>query len=333
METELLARWRTVLQDMIGHQGLEQQALAENEWFNFPNVRSAMIAMLPWWDAQKLSELRSRYPAIGSPQRIGLILAGNLPLVGLHDMLMVLLSGHHAVVKPSHKDGVLLRHLLAHSPAALQARIRLVTEIKPADVDFLIATGSNATARQIAETFVDTPKLIRQNRFSVAVLTGRETVGFQGELDGLSMDITMLHGMGCRSVSALLVPVGYDLAALIKHIDRFAPEWFTKEWTSILRYERALQQTLGHAMPNCKYFVFEQAAQVKPGRIGVVQVIAYASQEHLQSLLAPVRDQIQCIVGDGGIPFGQAQRPGLEDFADGVDTLALLTDLPKVAGR
>ena len=307
--------------DMADDSDLAQRALAENEWFTPYMVQSAIRAMLPWFEGNALADLRRSYPALRQQRRIGLILAGNLPLVGLHDLLMVLLSGHRAVVKPSHKDGVLLRHLVMHSPAALQASISLVEAVLPTDIDFLIATGSNVTARHIETAYAATPQLIRQNRFSVAVIDG--TVQMQ-DLSELAEDILLYHGMGCRSVSSVLVPAGYALQSLSSCLEQFPVGALAPSWHDVLRYEQATQSVLGQAEQPCKAIVLQKSKSLQPSKIGVLNIVEYANEIELQALIDSVRPDLQCIVGEGGLAFGQAQHPAVDDFADGVDTMELL---------
>jgi hypothetical protein len=324
MYDEALNHWWAFLEDMVCDDALEAEVLAENEWFNAFNVRAALSALADAWHPEALAQLRARYPQVLSRKRIGLILAGNLPLVGLHDLLMVLLSGHDAVVKPSHKDRILLGRLLAHAPESLRARIARVTEIVPGDIDYLLATGSNATARQIQETFGALPHFIRQNRFSVAVLAGDESAA---QLEGLAADILTYHGMGCRSVSSILVPPGYDLQPLVAAMDAWHPDCFAAPWADVLRYERAVAQVLGSKEPVCKYIVLQHSPEVKPPKIGILNVVECRNAAERDAQLASILPDLQCIVGAGHLPFGQAQQPGIDDFADGVDTLALLTNL------
>jgi hypothetical protein len=329
MDLELLKGWGTILKGMQGNADLAAQALADNEWFTSPMIDQAIAAMLPWFEGAVLADLRSHYPAISSPKRIGLILAGNLPLVGLHDVLMVLLSGHHAVVKPSHKDRVLLEHLLAlrrakDSPQALQDRVTIVEAIAAQDMDFLIATGSNNTARHLEATFHSVPKLIRQNRFSVAVLVGDESAQ---ELQALADDILLYHGMGCRSVSSILVPRGYELRDLVNALERFPAAGFAKCWADVLRYEKATLAMVGQGEVACKSIVVDRTPSMRPGKIGVLNVVEYADRADLTSIIETTQPHLQCIVGQGFVPFGQAQFPAVADFADGVDTLAVLTGI------
>lgn len=331
MDTELLKAWGPILKGMQGNGELAAQALAENEWFTASMIDQAIGAMLPWFEGEALNDLRSRYPAISSEKRIGLILAGNLPLVGLHDVLMVLLSGHQAVVKASHKDRVLLQHLMRHwlrrsedPPASLLERVTFVEAIVASDIDFLIATGSNNTARYLATTYYSVPKLIRQNRFSVAVLLGHES---QVDLEALADDILLYHGMGCRSVSSILVPRGYELQPLVNALEQFPASRFAKCWADVLRYERATQVMLDKTALPCKTIVLQRTAVLRPEKIGVLNVVEYDTHADIATFIHAITPHLQCVVGKDFIPFGRAQFPAADDFADGVDTLAVLVEL------
>jgi hypothetical protein len=323
MDPEILEEWALVLERMVADEGLEAAVVAENPWFTYPMVRQQIHAIRSWFAAGQLAGFQQRYPQVRSPRRIGLILAGNLPLVGFHDVLMVLLSGHHAVVKPSHKDSVLLRHLYAHAPLLVRSRMHLVSQIDREYVDFLIATGSNATARQIGEQFAGLPHLLRQNRFSVAVLEGNES----GETwRALAGDIVLYHGMGCRSVSCLLVPEQMGLQPLLDAIELFHPDWFAAHWQDILRYARAVDTVLDHALPQCKYFVLRKTLDVQPAQVGCINVLRYQDSAEVGALLSGLENDLQCVVAANQVPFGQAQYPRLDDFADGIDTMAILTN-------
>jgi hypothetical protein len=324
MIADELQKWGKVLANMREDAALLTSACEANEWFTVSAVQHALSAMLPWFSGNQLQALRYRYPATTNARNIGLILAGNLPLVGLHDVLMVLLSGHHAVVKPSHKDTVLLRFLLDHSAESVRSRVTFAEAIAPKQIDFLIATGSNATAIQIESAFVEVPHLIRRSRFSVAFLDGEED---RQALEGLSNDILLYHGMGCRSVACLLVPSEMDLGPLFQILNQHCPHAFSESWSDVVRYERARMLMGGRAVLPCSKLVAATSNVVQSAGIGVLNVVRYQDAAQAAYLLSATQDQIQCVVGRDGTVFGQSQFPKLDDFADGVDTLRELTRL------
>ncbi|MFM2377191.1 MAG: hypothetical protein RLZZ165_2288 [Bacteroidota bacterium] len=324
MDVSLLHSWKGIMEGMLHDELLLATAASENEWFTTAFIRTAISAMLPWWEGKAFETLRGRYPKPSAEKRIGLILAGNLPLVGLHDVLMAMLSGHRVVVKPSHKDRSLLTRLIKASPAELQSRISLAEQIHPDDIDFLVATGTNHTARQIEASFGEVPKLIRRNRFSVAVLRGDES---DAQLQGLAMDVLLHHGMGCRNASTVIVPKGYSFDQLIRSLDGVDERWFSACWWEVLRYERALRGMLGFDDLHCNHICLQRGSGLKPGRIGVLNLVEYDSEVDAARQLEAMSDDLQCIIGEGYTPFGMGQFPRLDEFADGVDTLDILAGL------
>ncbi len=324
MIAEDLKGWGQLLATMRDDESLLARAANMNEWFTPDSIQLAIEAMLPWFGGNLLTDLRNKYPTVGETRRIGLILAGNLPFVGLHDVLMVLLSGHVAVVKPSHKDAVLLLRLLERSSPEIQRRVSIVDRIFPNEVDFLIATGSNTTARQIEASFAGIPQLIRKSRFSVAVLDGNES---ESALTGLADDVLMYHGLGCRSVASILIPNGYDMQPLNAILDRHLPHALAPAWHDVVRFERAKWMMTGARIEPCQRILVLHGQTLRPGGIGVLRIVTYSSDAECAFLLAGAESELQCTVGAHYIPLGQAQRPRLDDFADGIDTLQSLTGL------
>jgi hypothetical protein len=273
------------------------------------------------------------------PRTVGLVMAGNIPLVGFHDFLSIFVSGHRQLIKPSGRDEVLIRHLIeqltASSPGAA-ASIGFADRLN--GCDGYIATGSNNSARYFDYYFGKYPNLIRRNRTSVAVLTGAETTA---ELQALADDACLYFGLGCRNVTQLLVPEGYDFLPLLeafKKYDRLA---------DLTKYKHNYDYQLTLLILNKKYYMTngsillaENESPFSP--ISLLHYRYYRPGE-AASLLKGYENDIQCVVssrahptGYGGVldpppnpvvPFGQAQQPGLEDYADGVDTMAFLQGL------
>lgn len=313
-----LQAFATALQTIARQEPLLRQAHAQNEWFLPPLVRHAIQKMLPWFASENA---RRFHPPSPQARRIGIVMAGNLPLVGLHDLLICLLAGHFPQVKPSSKDRVLLPALVQSLPPAIQDRIRIHQNLSPEDIDFLLATGSDNTARYLDHDFAATPRLIRKNRFSVAVLQGDEEAG---ELDGLARDILLYHGMGCRSVSNLLVPPDWDPKPLAEALQRFPAAWLSPAWERIVRWENAVQSMDSSQPPLSPRLAIRWSKGIGTAPVGTLKLVPDQGQgmEKLKGLDM----QIQCLVGRGQkVRFGETQSPGLLDFADGVDTWKLLT--------
>jgi hypothetical protein len=303
--------------------GFLQLVQDENAYFNAEQVAVALQAKKKWFSPVSWRKFHERYPIAAHPKRVGIIMAGNLPMVGLHDLLAVLMTGHTAVVKPSHKDSVLIRAFAAAIPMPIQERLLIQSTILPSEIDYLIATGSGNTARQLKYTFKDIPQLIRGNRYSVAILSGRET---PDEMDSLAHDILLFHGMGCRSISNILVPKGFELQSLADAIEKADVPALHPAWPDLVRWEDAIAQMVEDELVTCSRIHLEETTFISPARPGVLHVIA-CERGPMNSMLNAVKEQIQCIVGPQHLPFGDAQFPILMDFADDVNTFRIMSDL------
>jgi hypothetical protein len=309
-----------------------QKSVAENTWFTIENIKHALAAIATdMLDAQLLQPWLETYPAAKAAKRAGVVMAGNIPLVGFHDFLCVLAAGHFFIGKCSHKDAFLLpalTELLADIHPQWRSRIAFEKALPVTGIDFLIATGS-AQAAYHFETMAAAlhassggRSLIRRNRRSVAVLTGEETVE---ELNGLAEDLFRYFGLGCRNVSLLYVPEGYD--------------WQRLE--TVLPAQRALLQHTGYAH-NYRYQKALLTLRRKPFKDmaaallcedssldappAVVHYRYYRQQHEAFKSIAQQRGQIQCVVAgakncNNFCTFGCTQRPSLYDYADEVDTM------------
>ena len=260
---------------------------------------------------------------------VGLILAGNIPLVGFHDFLSVIITGHRALIKTSSNDQHLLpflaKYLIAVAPQ-LQDQI-IFTEGKLENFDAVIATGSNNTARYFEYYFKDKPSIIRKNRNSVAVLTGSES---KEELIALGEDIFRYFGLGCRNVSKLFVPPGYDFTAFFEAIFEYSDVIHYEKYANNYDYNKAV-----FLMSNFKLLdngfitIKEDVSYASP--ISSIFYEFYNSIEEIQERLSNESDSIQCIVSNNAvtnsIPFGTTQQPSLWDYADNVDTIEFLTKI------
>ncbi len=309
----------------------------ENQWFTEENTRSALRAIAEnFLQKDKLSAWASRYP-IGDaehPSRtIGLVMAGNIPLVGFHDWLCVFVAGHRARVKLSDKDKRLLPFLVkkrgewafeswSHTDFMDDAQ-------KLSGFDAVIATGSNNSARYFEQYFGKYPHIIRRNRNGVAVLDGSETLA---DLNALGTDIFSYFGLGCRNVSKLYVPRGYDFQNLLEATHEFREIALHDKYKNNFDYNFTLfiLNKLPHLSNGCLLLREEPGLAA---RIASVHYGFYDSTAELAAELAARRDEIQCIVARNPIPgfevlpFGKSQSPGLADYPDGVDVMNFLTNL------
>lgn len=311
---------------------LTQRSVHHNGWFTPEQVR---FSLQQWSEAlteKNLNQWLSSYPLpVQSPKTVGLVLAGNIPLVGFHDFITVLLSGHKVKAKRSSNDQQLIAFMADFLMAAqpeLKDHITFV-DGKLEGFDAVIATGSNNTARYFEYYFQKVPNIIRKNRNSVAVITGEET---HEELIALGEDIFRYFGLGCRNVSKLFVPKGYDFKpffeAMYAHKDIIDYEKYANNYD----YNKAVYlMSQFKILDNGFMTVKEDSAYASP--ISGVFYEFYDSLAEVKQRLETDRDLIQCVVGSSQvalpevIPFGQSQSPGLNDYADGVDTLAFLSQL------
>ena len=306
---------------------LAARARNQNSWFDAPNVTAAVQGVAALLAEEPLRHWAARYPPEPATVRqIGVVMAGNIPLVGFHDALCVLLSGHELLAKLSADDTYLMTwvlHTLAEIEPRFAAAVHLVPRLNAAAA--FIATGSDNTARYFDYYFGRKPHLIRRNRSSAAVLTGRET---GAELAALGPDIFRYYGLGCRNVSKLFVPAGYDFVPLLDALQVCAGVLNHHKYQNNYDYNKSI--LLVNRVPHLDtgfLLLREEAALVSP--ISVLHHAPYTSEIDLVDQLTDVAGRLQCLVSAGGhfagsLPFGQAQHPGVNDYADGVDTMGFL---------
>lgn len=270
-----------------------------------------------------LSAFAARYDLPGetdAPKMIGLVMAGNIPLVGFHDLLCVFLGGHNVVIKPSSKDSVLIKHLAERLTPGTVDQVSFSELLKGCDA--YIATGSNNSARYFDYYFKKYPHIIRRNRTSVAILTGEET---PEQLERLSDDVHLYFGMGCRNVTKLYVPEGYDFVPLLEAFKKYSYFIDHNKYKNNYDYQLAIHLlNKQYYMTNGSILLTENTSLFSP--ISQLNYSFYENAPSLAKELAANTD-VQCVVGFDGIPFGQAQSPSLTDFADGMDTMKFLSEL------
>ncbi len=325
---EVLAKWGDALadQDWLPAQELIE---ASNPWFTAGNIQLALRGVQQLLDLDKMRDLTNRYSWSANGSRTILIIpAANLPLVGFHDLLCVLLSGHKAVIKLSSRDKWLLPamcQLLSDKP--LGAALQLV--FKPPKLpDALIASGGDNTARYLKYQFPGVPHIIRQNRTSQAILKSGET---SDSLKRLGMDIFSYFGKGCRNISKLWIPHGFDIEVLKDSFQSYESILETVPYANNYRHQKAFLKTANQPYFDLGFAVMqEHIAAVSP--IASLYYQRYQSIDELTTELGQISHKIQCLTSQGGwfpnsIPFGRAQFPEIWDFADKIDTLEFLSSL------
>lgn len=313
-----------ILSNPHSWQEVKEKANRENSWFTpeFIDLASSTIAS-KYLKKDILQQWLGDHPDPPQPKNIGIVMAGNIPLVGFHDLLAVFASGHIAKVKPSSKDNVLARHLvdtMIDWNPEVGEWISFSEMLKGCDV--YIATGSNNTAKHFEYYFRNCPHIIRRNRTSIAVLTGTET---SKELDQLADDVYSYFGRGCRNITKIYVPANYDFIPLLNAFRKY------DYLADYHKYKNNYDYNLAIHILNKKYFMsneslllIEDASPFSP--IGQLNYEFYDDKETLIDSLLDNSD-LQCIVGQDFVPFGQAQSPSIDDYADGVNTLDFLRNL------
>ncbi len=304
-----------------------------NAWFTEVQVRKAIGKIAATLTKADLSNWMEMYPELptGDPAKtIGVVMAGNIPLVGFHDLLSVLLSGHKFLGKPSSKDDHLLRkvsELITTIEPGFAPRIAF-TDGYLKDADAIIATGSDNTARHFEYYFRDKPHIIRKNRNGVAVLTGNET---REELLGLGNDIFDYFGLGCRNVTKLFVPEGYPLEKLLEPLESFIHLRDHHKYANNLEYNRSVY--LMNSIPFLDNGVLLLKRDEKySSPVAVVYYEEYKELDNVAEKIILEQELIQCVVTiaeeiENAVAPGNSQSPALWDYADGVDTMKFLTDL------
>jgi len=312
------------------------KAYAQNHWFTPAFVHESLAAIADeYLEEEKLIQWLQKYPSLSSqlstnPQKIGVVMAGNIPGVGFHDLLCVLLSGHSLLAKLSTDDRTLMLFLiekLTEIAPELANCITIADRLNAADA--YIATGSDNTARYFEYYFSKKPHLIRRNRTSVGIINGNET---NEDLQALGHDILDYFGLGCRNVSKIFVPDGYDFRAFYEAIESQAL-LYANHHKYFNNYEYNKSVYLVNREPHFDNgFLLLRQTESLVSPISVLFYENYTSTAYLTTLLAQHPAKIQCIVSQNGwfpksLPFGKAQSPTLSDYADGIDTMAFLTNL------
>ena len=293
-----------------------------NGWFTEDSIRQAFREISTWLTPEKLTDWTNNYAPNDHMKQIAVIMAGNIPLVGFHDFLCVLLSGHQVICKQSSEDARLLpalvKLLLLFEPD-LEERIRF-SDRKLVDYDAVIATGSNNSMLHFEQYFSHVPHLFRGHRTSVAVLTGDES---KEELNALGVDCLTYFGRGCRNVTHLLFPEGFDLNRFFEAIVNLSDVVNNKKYGNNYDYNKAVHlMSLSKFLDNNFLLMKESDQLFSP--LSMLHYQYYQGLEEVNSFLDAHRSQIQCIVGQEFIPFGQAQCPSLMDYPDGMDTMEFL---------
>lgn len=308
-------------------QNAKEKANRMNAWFEpaFTDLAIHSIAT-EFLDLQKLEQWVEAYEVPetqASPKTVGITMAGNIPLVGFHDWLTIFAAGHKQRIKPSSKDEVLIQYIIdtltQWEPAIANY---MKTDSALPGCDAYIATGSNNSARYFEYYFARFPHIIRKNRTSMAILSGEETPEM---LEALADDILLYFGLGCRNVSKLMVPEGYQFESLLKALLKY--EWMKDHH----KFRNNFDYNLSLHLLNNKYFMTNDVVLLienEPLFSPIAQVnYEFYPKDTASAIALPDKDSLQCLCGTKETPFGKAQQPSLTDYADGVDTMQFACSL------
>lgn len=321
------------LADTENHQwkDLVIQAKVLNPWFTKENVLDSFRGVRQFLHEEALTDWLKNYQLKEDSKRVGVIMAGNIPMVGFHDLLCVFISGNHFVGKLSSDDQLLMQNLvkkMVELDSRVADRIEFVERLKE-NFDAVIATGSNNSARYFEYYFGKFPNIIRRNRNAVAVLSGNET---KEELNELGKDIFTHFGLGCRNVSKLFLPNGYNIDNFYEGIFDYGNVIEHNKYNNNYSYNRTV-----YLMQEAKFFdnnfllLKEDKAMASP--IGSLYFETFSDIDSLKGRLSDEDENIQCVVStisdlhSRQVGFGDAQQPKIDDYADGVDTMEFLFGL------
>jgi len=304
-----------------------QKAFQLNSWFTPGEVLHALRQWAVLLDEKHLAGWLETYGnrlKKVNRKNIGLVNAGNIPLVGFHDFMTVLLAGHAYQGKNASDDNILLP-FLAHKLAELEPEFRSSIHFVPRlkDFDAVIATGSNNSARYFEYYFGKYPHVIRKNRNGIAWLDGKET---EAQLVALGEDIFRYFGLGCRNVSHLLLPREFDFSKLFGSLELYADIRNHNKYINNYDYYKAVLILKKIQFYDNGFLILKKDDAVGTP-ISILNYSVYNSEKEARSMLASNADKIQCIVSHHHLPFGSTQSPALNDYADGVDTMDFLCSL------
>ena len=323
---EILVKLKKYIQENgTEWQETKQKASVANGWFTQEFIDLSVNNIVDHFlDENKLQAWINHYHIDDNvtAKNVGIVMAGNIPLVGFHDFLSAFITGHAQTIKLSGKDDILLKHLVQqmyHGEVTMQNYVSFATMLKGCDA--YIATGSNNSAVYFDYYFSKYPSIIRRNRTSVAILKGTET---KNELENLSDDIHAYFGLGCRNVTKIYVPKEYDFVPLLQSFHAY------KYFADHNKYRNNYDYNLSLHIMNNKFYMTNEATLVveNDSLFSAISQLNYSVYNDEKKLVQELKGNldIQCIAGLD-VPFGKAQTPGLMDYADGVDTVQFLLSL------
>lgn len=307
------------------------QARQHNPWFEEANINKASEAWIDTLDTAQLQQWLQPYKLNTNPKKVAIIMAGNLPWVGLHDLLCVLASGNTPLCKLSSDDTILMKYAIEVMNRELEHPITCIERVNSADA--VIATGSNNSAKIFETYFSKIPNIIRKNRTSVAVLTGHET---PAELEKMGSDIFAYFGLGCRNISKIFVPEGYDFTHFFEAIFPYGNIVNHHKYANNYDYNKAIYLLGSEKFLDNNFLMVREDNKSLHSPLSVLFYETYPDLQSIKNLLVQLDEEIQCVASKINLEFprqvglGETQQPQLWDYADGVDTMAFLNSIDNI---
>jgi hypothetical protein len=306
------------------------RAYHQNGWFSERFTRDAIAHNADLLNEDKLEQWTTEYSDMlnyNGERVVGTIMAGNIPMVGFHDWLSILIAGHSFAGKLSHKDKLLLPYLselLIEIEPRFKDRIHFTADRLP-NIDAIIATGSDNSARYFEHYFGKYPNIIRKNRNSVAVLEGNES---KEELERLGRDVFQYYGLGCRNISKVYVPEGFNFDEFFESIVDFGFVQQNTKYMNNYEYNRTIYLlNKEEGLLDNNFLILRKNEEALSSPVGVLYYDFYKEREEVEKEIKQKSELIQCVVGKEGINFGETQIPKLWEYADNVNTLKFLVTL------
>jgi hypothetical protein len=310
-------------------QELAERAFVENRWFDKKSVQNAIDGIVHMISEQQIQIWRKKYDFTHENKKnVGVIMAGNIPLVGFHDLFMILASGNIASIKLSSQDSVLMKFILEsliQINSDFKKTINVVDRIK--NVDAVIATGSDNTARYFEYYFSKIPRIIRKNRTSIAVLDGSEN---PDQIKNLGHDIYDYYGLGCRNISKILVPEGFEMRFLLDNLQSFEVLLENSKYKNNYDYHKSILLVNREDHLDTGFSLFKKSSDfVSPTSVTYYE--EYSNMDFVTDYILQNQQKIQCISTEipinNSVKLGETQRPNLWDYADNSDTMEFLLSL------
>jgi len=308
-----------ILSDIINCQHLK------NAWFTSENVRFAISSIAESLTEEAIEKWLSKYPELSNvtkPVTIGVIMAGNIPLVGFHDFMCTLITGNKIIAKTSSKDSDLIVYIAKMLCEINNDFNKLIdfTQNSLTGFDAVIATGSNNTSRYFEYYFGKYPNIIRKNRNSIAVIDGNES---EYELKELGHDVFSYFGLGCRNVSKIYIPTGYKLNNLVDNWNSYANVINNNKYANNYDFYKAVYLVNRDKFIDIGYLLLKEENTIS-SPVSVLYYEYYDSKTELKTNIEKHKNSIQCIVSKNHVSFGKSQNPNLWDYSDGIDTIEFI---------